>query len=173
MQKNDIGKLLLLQSDNSWMKIQKYVKNVNSWKEILIDYKWDELLKDIDSIKYELKIDQFLYPKLIHIEAISGFSKLTSKHLKIKSRECKFNPDWDGDIILRLFNLFAQNLNWTPPRIPNIIRRIEGKRFKFPLNHVKNIGLDKFIKQNNIFSYAITNPHNFNYTVFKKYNNEQ
>jgi len=118
-----------------------------------------------------LKVDQYLYPKLIHIGAISGFSRLVSNNLKIKSRECKFNPDWDGDIILKLFNLFAQNLKWTPPENPKIEQRIEGERFKFPLEHVKRIGLNKFIKQNNILSYAITNPNSFNYTVFKKYKN--
>ena len=171
--KDDIGKLLLLQSDNTWMKIQKYSENVNSWKKNLTEYKWDLLFKGVENINYELKIDQFLYPKLINIGAATGFSKLTSKHLRIKSRECKFNPDWDGDIILKLFNLFAQNLNWTPPKLPQIINRIEGERYKLPLTHVKKIGLGKFIKQNHIFSYAITDPHNFNYTVFRKFKNDK
>jgi len=171
--KNDIGKLLILNSDNSWMKIQKYSKNVKSWQNILSDYKWDNLFKEIDNIDYEFKIDQFLYPKLINIGAASGYSKLVSKHLKIKSRECKFNPDWDGDIILKLFNLFAQNLKWTPPEIPKIRKRVEGQRFKYPLSHVQGVGLDKFIKNNNIFSYAITNPNNFSYTIFKKFKNEK
>ena len=170
-QKNDIGKLLILQSDNSWMKIQKYSENVALWTKRLEGYNWESLFKEVGSIDYELKVDQYLYPKLIHIGAISGFSRLVSTNLKIKSRECKFNPDWDGDIILKLFNLFAQNLKWTPPKNPKIEQRIEGERFKFPLEHVKKIGLNKFIKQNNIFSYAITNPNSFNYTIFKKYKN--
>lgn len=171
--KNDIGKFLILNSDNTWMKIQKYSDNVKSWTNILDEYNWDSLLKGIDTIDYELKIDQFLYPTLINIGATTGFSKLTSKHLKIKSRECKFNPDWDGDVILKLFNLFAQNLGWTPPKIPKIKKRVEGKKYKYPLNHVQAIGLNKFVKENNVFSYAITNPKNFSYTVFKKFKNGQ
>ena len=40
---------------------------------------------------------------MISIGAVSGFSKLASKYLKIKSRECKFNPDWDEDSIMDWF----------------------------------------------------------------------
>ena len=56
----------------------------------------------------------------------SGFSKLISKHLQIKSRECKFNPDWDEDVILKLFDLIGNTLNWTPPILPNISKIIPG-----------------------------------------------
>ena len=171
--KNDIGKLLILNSDNSWMKIQKYATNVKLWKEVLSAYNWDTLFEGVDSIDYESKIDQFLYPTLINIGATSGYSKLVSKNLKIKSRECKFNPDWDGDVILKLFNLFAQNLKWTPPKIPKIKKRVEGKKFKYPLINVSKIGLEIFVKDNNVFSYAITNPKIFSYTVFENIKNDK
>ena len=167
LKSNDIGKLLILHSDNTWMKIQKYSKNTNWWKGLLADFNWDKLFSEVDSIQYESKIDQCLYPKLKYIDAISGFSKLTSKHLKIKSRESKFNPDWDTDIIIKLFELFAKNLNWTPPIPPHIITRIEGERFKLPISHINSIGLNVFLKTNKVFSYAITSPTEFNYTNFK------
>ena len=169
----DIGKLLILHSDNSWMKIQKYSKNIDTWMNNLVDFNWEYLNKNINSIEYENKIDQYLYPKLISIGAVSGFSKLASKYLKIKSRECKFNPDWDSDIILKLFNLFAENLNWTPPRLPDIIKRIEGKKFTTQINKVKKQGLDNFCKAYKVFSYAITSPGTLKYTVFNKYNYEK
>ena len=164
---NQLGKMIILHSDNTWMKIQKYSKNVEWWKNVLSDYHWDELFKNIDSIEYESQVDQSFYPKLKYIDAISGYSKLTSKHMKIKSRESKFNPDWDTDIILNLFDLFAKNLGWTPPKLPNIIQRIEGKRFKLPISHISSLGLNKFLKKNKVFSYAITSPKDFNYTNFK------
>jgi len=164
---SDIGKLLILNSDNTWMKIQKYKENVSWWKTLLSDYNWDKLFQNVDSETYESQIDQHLYPKLKYIDAISGYSKLTSKYLKIKSRESIFNPDWDTDIILKLFDLFASHLNWTPPDLPNIIKRIEGKRYKYPISHVNAVGLNTFMKKNKVFSYAITNPSNLNYTNFK------
>ena len=164
---SNIGKLLILNSDNTWMKIQKYKENVSWWKTLLSDYNWDKLFQNVDSETYESQIDQHLYPKLKYIDAISGYSKLTSKYLKIKSRESIFNPDWDTDIILKLFDLFASHLNWTPPDLPNIIKRIEGKRYKYPISHVNALGLNTFMKKNKVFSYAITNPSNLNYTNFK------
>tara|TARA_Y100000590_G_scaffold467690_1_gene647482 strand:- start:1774 stop:2679 length:906 start_codon:yes stop_codon:yes gene_type:complete len=164
---NDISQLLLLHSDNTWMKIQKYNNNIQYWSKILTDYNWDILFKQINSIEYDNKIDRYFYPKLKYIDAISGYGKLNSKYLKIKSRESKFNPDWDIDIILELFNLFALHLNWSPPQLPQIVKRIEGKRYKLPLTHIQKIGLTTFVKKNNVFSYAITNPNSFNYTNFK------
>ena len=169
--KQDIGKLLILNSDNSWMKIQKYKNNIDTWINILTDFNWDNIKKNIDTIDYETKVDQFLYPKLIHIGAVSGYSKLTSKYLKIKSRECKFNPDWDSDVILKLCNLFAENLNWTPPKLPKIIKRIEGEKYSKNINDINKIGLNKFFKSHKVFSYAITSPKILKYTIFNKYNN--
>ena len=46
----------ILNSDNTWMKIQKYSDNVKSWTNILDEYNWDSLLNGIDTIDYELKI---------------------------------------------------------------------------------------------------------------------
>ena len=130
---HDRAKLLVLNSDNTWMKIQRYYKNSELWMDVLSEYPWNQLFKDVDSLVFEKQIDQFLYPKLQNIEAFTSFSKLTSKYLGIRSRECKINPDWDADIILKLFYLIGDYLEWTPPSIPNIITRISGKQFKVPI----------------------------------------
>ena len=167
--KDNIGKLLILHSDNTWMKIQKYSKNIIFWKELLGDYEWDSLFSGVDTLEYDIKIDQYLYPKLIQLGAASKFSKLTSKFLKIKSRECTFNPDWDGDVILKLFSLFGESLGWTPPQLPKITKRVHGNRYKLPLQNISIMGLKSFIKKKKIFSYAITSPQNFNYTIFSSY----
>jgi len=165
---NKIAKLFILHSDNTWMKVQRYSNNIKYWTEILSSYPWDRLFKNICSIQHEEQVDQFLYPRLIHIGASTNFSKLTSKYLKIKSRECKINPDWDNDIILRLLNLFGEYISWTPPVIPKIIQRVDGKRLKISLEDVKKIGLDQFIKKNKVFSYAITSSRYISYTNFSK-----
>ena len=171
--KNDVGKLLIMHSDNTWMKIQQYSKNVAFWKNLLEDYNWDKLFLNIDTIDYESKVDQFLYPKLIQIGASSKFSKLKSMHLNIRSREYTFNPDWDGDVILRLLDLFATHLGWTPPKIPIVSKRIDGKRFKKSLNQMGEFDLKQFIKKKNIFSYAITSPKEINYTIFNSYHSNE
>ena len=163
-----VSKLFILHSDSSWVKIQRYNKNVNHWIELLEDYNWNTLFSKIDTIDYEKSIDQILYPYLINIGASTGFSKLKSKHLNIKTRECRLNPDWDEDIILNLFELFAQFLNWDCPEIPIISSRINGKKNTIKLDLVLKEGLNNFILKNKVFSYAITSPFNLKYTIFNK-----
>ena len=163
--KDKIAQLFVLHSDNSWMKIQKYKENISFWTEMLSEYSWGHLINKVDSLDYEKNVDQYLYPKLINLGETT-FGKLKSNYLGIKSRESKINPDWDLDIILKLMNIFASILNWTPPQIPIINKKIKGKKNKVDLKKIKKYGLNSFIKKNKIFSYAISSPKDFSYTVF-------
>ena len=164
---NDMmSKLLILHSDSSWAKFQKYNKNVENWIRLLKDYDWSNILNNIEDIGFEKFIDQKFYPTLISINASTGFSKLSSKHLGIKSRECRFNPDWDEDVILNLFELFSQYLSWNSPEIPIISHRIKGEKFSIDLDKVIKSGLKNTITEKKIFSYAITSPKKMKYTVF-------
>ena len=164
---NDLAKLFILHSDNTWMKIQKYLDNIKRWGENLSDYDWS-IFNDIDSLEFEKKVDQYLYPKLIDIGAASKFSKLKSNYLNIRSRESAINPDWDYDIILKLFNVFAKSIGWTPPRLPMITQRIDGVKKKIKLQQVIDMGINNFIQKHKVFSYAITSPITVSYTIFKK-----
>tara|TARA_B110000116_G_C16766911_1_gene551315 strand:- start:687 stop:1592 length:906 start_codon:yes stop_codon:yes gene_type:complete len=164
---NYLAKLFILHSDNTWMKIQKYSGNIEDWKNILSDYNWD-ILNNIDSLEFEKKIDQYLYPTLIDIGAASKFSKLKSNYLSIRSRESSINPDWDADVILKLFHLFGKSIGWTPPQLPVITRRVDGFKKKINLDEVIDMGISNFIFKYNVFSYAITSPKIISYTVFKK-----
>ena len=87
---------------NSTALIVRYTNNIYDIGEEYVDLNnnkiWDEGEDHIDQ-------HQYYYPLFKKIDAISGYSKLTSKYLKIRSRECKLNPDWDSDIILRLFEI--------------------------------------------------------------------
>ena len=76
------------------------------------------------------------------------------------------NPDWDEDTIQKIFQIISTHLLWTPPKLPNILKRIDGLKSKCALSDVKSIGLDQFINKHNIFSYAITSPQLFSYTTF-------
>jgi len=161
-----LARLLILHSDASWLKYQHYQPNCETWISQLGDYKWKEILFDVNTKAFEKKIDQILYPSLSLINAFSGYSKLKSKILNIRSREIVFNPDWDEDIILKLSELISNTLLWTPPSLPMIIKRIDGEKYKISVSDVKKIGLDDIIKKKKIFSYAITSPRVFSYTTF-------
>jgi hypothetical protein len=76
--------------------------------------------------------------------------------------------DWDEDIVLRLFDYFAEKLGWTPPSPPNICKRIDGIKSKAKLKSIKEKGINHFIENNKVFSYAITSNKTLSYTIFKK-----
>lgn len=161
-----LARQLILHSDACWLKIQHYPENSNKWKKIMKNYNWELLFDKINSKAFEKQIDEMLYPMLELMKAVSKKSKLKSNFLNIKSTQYQFNPDWDEDIILKLLNLFAINLGWTPPKIPEIIKSVIGNRKKVPLALIKQTGLINFLKKNKVFSYAIPSPRVFNFTSF-------
>ena len=169
IKKDLMARLLVLHSDSSWLKFQHYNNNCLDWQKKLSNYNWNWLFQKINTKMFEKRIDEILYPLLQKINAVSSKSKLKSKYLGIKSKQYQFNPDWDGDVILNLLYLYAKTLNWTPPQIPKIFHSIKGIRQGVPLSIVRNNGLIKYIKQKNVFSYAIPSPRIFNFTSFDKH----
>ena len=168
IKKTLLARLLVLHSDDTWLKCQEYNDNVESWTKILSDFNWKWLLQKIDKLTFEERVDQILYPTLQSMGALSSFGKLNSKRLNIASKQLQFNPDWDENIILNLLNLFGNELGWTPPELPNINHSIIGERVKISIEKVQRYGFSKFLLNNNVFSYAIPSPNIFNYTTFKQ-----
>ena len=161
-----LARLLVLHSDATWLKYQRYTENSKRWQELLPNYNWKWLFKGIETKAFEKRIDEYLYPLFQSMQAVTGKSKLRSNHLNICSKQFQFNPDWDDDIILNLINLFGNTLGWTPPKLPEKLNSINGIRKKVPLALIKEIGLSQFLKDNRVFSYAIPSPRIFNFTSF-------
>ncbi|MFQ6610425.1 MAG: hypothetical protein ACE5D7_06445 [Fidelibacterota bacterium] len=163
---DDLFRGLILQSDASWLKYQNYPSNTRIWMKILGNYPWEELFKGVNTAKFEDVIHKTLIPALIKTGAILSKGKLTGKHKNRVSYQLKVNPDWDTDVIYRLFDLIGTVTGWTPPDLPIFSRVIEGKRRKIELHQVIKTGLNTFLKENKVFSYAITSPDTLNYTSF-------
>ena len=105
-----------------------YSENNGGWKWVdgtLLDYNWSDLLNRLDTKVYSKRMDQLFYPKMKEIGAITKKGKLISKHYNLYSKQYQCNPDWDEDVILKLFDLIGNSLNWTPPKLPNIIKIIK------------------------------------------------
>ncbi|MBC8255892.1 MAG: hypothetical protein H8E85_01115 [Candidatus Marinimicrobia bacterium] len=165
--KNDLlARLLVLHSDATWLKYQQYTENSKNWQKSLPDYNWSGLFQRVNTKAFEKRIDENLYPLFQSMQAVTGKSKLRSKHLNICSKQFQCNPDWDEDVILKLLNLFGNTLGWTPPKLPTKLKSINGIRKKVPLALIKEIGLSQFLKENRVFSYAIPSPRIFNFTSF-------
>ena len=164
--KNDFSKLLILNSDAAWLKWQNYNNNCKKWVSKLPNFNWKELFNKVNTKTFDKQIDQLLYPELLSIGSLKSFGKLSSNFLNIKNREFIVNPDWDEDLILNFFQLIGKHLLWSNPKLPKIIKRVDGIKKKCLLSDVKKIGLNNFIDQKHIFSYAITSPRSFSYTTF-------
>ena len=50
--------------------------------------------------------------------------------------------------------------------MPKIKKKINGKKHSISIDEVKKMGLNNFIRNKKIFSYAITSPSIIKYTVF-------
>ena len=169
IRKNEMARLLVLNSDDTWLKVQNYPENSARWINMLDEYSWNDLFKGITSRAFEKKIDTLLYPD-IHSSYISPkYGKLVSKHLQIKSRQVIFNPDWDLDIINSLLDGFAESLGWTPPNVPHIVRSIKGSSHKLKISDMRSRGIGSLIKEHKIFSYAFSSPRTFSYTTFNSF----
>lgn len=166
--KDLMAKLLILNTDATWLKWQNYNKNCQDWIEKFPGFNWEKLFFEVNSKSFDQSIDQLLYPSLLSINAMKTFGKLKSNFLNITNKELVINPDWDEDSIMCLFQLIANHLNWNTPNMPKIVKRIDGTKNKCLLSEVKQIGLNKLISEKHIFSYAITSPKYFSYTSFGK-----
>ena len=166
IKKDLLARLLVLHSDAAWLKYQHYTNNCILWQKKMDDYNWKWLFQRVITKTYEKRVDEELYSLLHSMGAVSGKGKLNSKHLNISSRQYQFNPDWDEDVVLKLLQLFGKTLGWTPPEIPTIVKSIEGIRQKVPLAIVKENGLENFLQERKVFSYAIPSPRIFNFTSF-------
>lgn len=164
--KNKLGKLLILNSDAAWLKWQHYNDNCKNWISKLPQFNWNQLFHQVNTKTFDKQIDQLLYPELSTISSLKLVGKLTSNFLKIKNKEFVVNPDWDEDLMLKIFQLISKHLLWSTPQLPKILKRIDGKKEKCLLSQVKKIGLNSIINKKSIFSYAITSPRYFSYTTF-------
>ena len=166
LENKKLAKLLILNSDATWLKWQNYNDNCKNWLLKLSDFKWDILFDKVNTKIFDKQIDQLLFPELSSINQLKSSGKLTSKFLNIKNREFIVNPDWDEDLINSFFQLVSNNLLWSSPKLPKLLKRIDGIKQKCLLSDVKKIGLNKMITKHNVFSYAITSPRYFSYTTF-------
>ena len=117
---------------------------------------------------FEKKIAQTYYPFFESQGIFTQTGKIKSKHYNLSSRQGWYNLDWDEDFVLKLFDYFGEKLEWTPPKVPIISKRIDGIKSKIELRNVKEKGINHFIKKNKVFSYAITSTRTLSYTIFKK-----
>ena len=165
---NNDSRFAILNADDAWLKYQKYTSNCKLWQKSLTDYDWNHLFNNVEKKIFEKKIIQTYYPFFEAQGIFTQTGKIKSKYYNLSSRQSWYNLDWDEDFVLKLFDYFGEKLEWTPPKLPIISKRIDGIKSKTELRNIKEQGINSFIKKNKVFSYAITSTKTLSYTIFKK-----
>ena len=102
-----MAKLLILNTDATWLKWQNYNENCQNWTEKFPNFDWKKLFENVNSKSFDQSIDKLLYPVLLSIDSMKNFGKLKSNFLNITNKELIINPDWDEDSMMCLFELMA------------------------------------------------------------------
>lgn len=167
-----LHKLLLWHPDSSWINGQshRYRSNVDDWLHNFIP---NDLMvntfDDIDTQEFEEEMQNILFPRISQTGFERGRGQVQSRHLKLRGHQCNFeNPNDYITQIQRMFALISKITGWALPMIPQSYHSIRGTR-NDPRYDYKKIredfgNLDTFLHKMKVFSYAIPNMGEMNYT---------
>lgn len=162
----------LLSADSTWINAQRYTENVTDWVENCLPLDWlIEAIEDARSETFERRIRDDVFSR---IEA-TGFShggssgRSRSTHLGLNGWQCSFTDPTTGNVE-NLVELLGEVMGWRPLDVPAGLQLTRGTRNSTTYAAVRSEygGLDPFLRENDVFSYAITstNPNVWiNYTT--------
>jgi len=169
---DQLHKLLFWHPDSSWIngQAQRYRDNVNDW---LHNFVPNDLMvstfADIDTLKFEEEMQNFFFPRISQTGFERGRGQVQSRHLRLRGYQCSFeDPNRYVTQIQKMFSLISEITRWTLPMIPQSYDSIGGTR-NSPRYNYKGIreefgDLDTFLSKMKVFSYAIPNMGEMNYT---------
>ncbi|UCH09671.1 MAG: hypothetical protein JSU61_10675 [Fidelibacterota bacterium] len=164
VRRNLLARLLILHADSVWINLQHYYENAHQWQQRLSEYNWKWLFNQVDTEQFECRIQDHLLPRLERLGGMQSTGGNLSRHLRLQGSQLRFNPDWEEDIALGLWDLVGTYLKWSPPTAPGIEHRIEGRRQTAALPSVTDENFPDNLIQDRIFSYAITSRDRINFT---------
>jgi hypothetical protein len=159
-----VARLLILHADSAWINIQHYSENALRWQQLLSAYDWKWLVNQVDTEQFELRMQDQLFPRLDRLGGAHPTGGNSSRHFQLQGSQLRFDPDWDEDIALGLWDLAGTCLKWSPPAAPLIEHRIEGHRSTTTLTSVAHQNFPDNLIQDGTFSYAITHGDRINFT---------
>ncbi len=159
-----MARLLVLHADSSWINYQHYGPNCQTWLERLPGYEWSWLFRQVEAELFEQRMQDQLYARLERLGAWQPGGRTRSRHLRLQGGQLQFNPDWDEDLILSLYDLAGTYLKWSPPQAPVISMRLEGDRRTAPLNDIATGDFPTGFIADGVFSYAISARSTINFT---------
>ncbi|UCD38967.1 MAG: hypothetical protein JSW54_05680 [Fidelibacterota bacterium] len=159
-----MARLLILQADSAWINVQHFNRNTIQWQQRLPAYDWKWLFKQVDTEQFERRMRDQLHARLERLTGAPPTDGNPSQHLQLQGSQLRFNPDWEEDIALGLWELAGTYLKWSPPAAPIIHRRIEGRHYTTTLESVTPETFPNDLLEEGVFSYAVTSSKRVNFT---------
>ncbi len=157
-------------ADSAYINAQNFRKNVYEWLTNFLDsdYFFRYFRLTNQSI-FEEKLEKLVLRKLRQINLDHRTASVASKFLRLKGYQARIrNPITEYEEIQRLLDFISQSGKLCKTKCPTTYSRIEGNRRQINLAHL-GASLPHFLSQNKVFSYAIIDERNINYTRFIKH----
>ena len=157
-----MARLLVLHAGSSWLNAQSDGENCRQWQARLPGYDWSWLFHQVNSDQFRRRMQDQLWAR---IERLVGAppDDAAARIPTAIGNQLQFNPDWDEDLILGMWDLAGTHLKWSPPKAPPIAHRLEGRRSTARLKATAT-SLPPALRSKDLFSYAITSRDTINFT---------
>jgi hypothetical protein len=160
--------LLLWLADSTWINAQRYRANVREWLTNWMPV--PELLDTFEqtaTVDFEAEMQAQVLSKLLLAELEPGNVQNVSQHLGLGGHQCAWNRPEDLLKVHRVTNLIERAFGWRAPQFPREFEAIQGVRHsaKLPDLITQHGSFDKFLANENVFSYVIPNKDRVNYTT--------
>lgn len=172
--------LLLWLADSSYINGQSkrrshyglsdgYRWNVSDWLQNHIPV--DSLLETfelIDTIEFERRMQRFQNEVMLPRGFSPGRGQVGSRHLGLRGFQCQPVGNL-SDFLTRMFRLISETTGWEVlddnlADVKTWNRSLVGTRRNVQVRPVRNQGLDRFLSDQNVFSYAIQSNTTINFT---------
>ncbi|MFB6070017.1 MAG: hypothetical protein ABEJ76_03260 [Halanaeroarchaeum sp.] len=171
-QATETQRLLYWVPDSTWINGQshRFRENVEDWlfNVVPIDFMIDSF-EWIDQADFEDALAETVYPRIESTGFGRGRGQVTSRHRGLGGYQCTFVDPVERQASLQaLVDAIAEIMDWQSFEVPGEMDVISGERtsnrsYSDVLDEYP--GIDEFLGDNDVFSYAVPNGNTLNYTT--------
>lgn len=158
--------------DSTWINGQshRFRDNVRDWLFNCIPVKFlTDSFEWTDEADFEDSLSGSIFPRIEKTGFSRGRGQVTSRHRNLGGYQCTFNdPIKKRPELQNLVNTIADIMNWDPFEIPAGMNATRGDRtsnYSYSKVLEEYEGIDAFLTDNDVFSYAVPNRNTLNFTT--------
>lgn len=165
---NQESKEIVWLSDSSYINGQshRFRANVTEWvTNFFRDPHYIQHIDEIDTELFETHI-RSLMERIRATGVRVSKGQVASRHHKLRGGQCQFSdPITQSESLGKMLKFITDITGWARPRTPSSYLLVKGVRNTDTTGNTVSRGrLDQFLKDNRVFSYAIPNRGQINYT---------